>query len=219
MQENLIESNEELNVHSHHFLTLFSLNETERAKVFRSYKKFLIVREPLERLRSAYKDKLFPHLGKKRPVFASLARQIVDYYRGDQSHFQFEFDKNFPTFREFIHFLTIPKKDLNLASKVEMRHWLPQTQLCQPCNIDYDYIMELKNINQESDYILNSAGVPNRIRLDKSNSPLQNVSKLHYKLKQEFYMETDRNDISAVYEYYKEDYDILGYKYPNDVLL
>ena len=39
-------------------ISFFDLNSTERTKVMQNYKKIIVVREPMERLLSAYKNKL-----------------------------------------------------------------------------------------------------------------------------------------------------------------
>ena len=115
--------------------------------VLASYLKVIFIREPLERLLSAYKDKLTNSSGRIR--LKSIAKRIVKSHRkiGDSSSRQ-----TVPTFAEFIsHIIQTDMKD--------DRHWTRYGSLCHPCEINYDVIGRYETFADDINYLMKKLNI------------------------------------------------------------
>lgn len=128
---------------------------------------FLIVRDPFERLLSAYKNKLE---GYRNKFYKFLGKQIVkDYRKGDKrvsfcssNRKYLNFMRNFflqktsgPTFREFVTFLVNSYKNNQHFDE----HWTPIYTFCTPCSINYTLIAKVETFRRDSEYIIRQAGL------------------------------------------------------------
>ncbi|XP_027743632.1 carbohydrate sulfotransferase 8-like isoform X2 [Empidonax traillii] len=101
-----------------------------RQKEFLSnYTKVMFTRHPLERLVSAYRDKLLH----SEPFYSiTVANEIRAMFRKNRN------SSEKVSFQEFVNFiLTKPPNALDI-------HWKPMFLLCNPCNIDYDVLVLLR---------------------------------------------------------------------------
>uniref|UniRef100_H2Z9Y6 Carbohydrate sulfotransferase n=1 Tax=Ciona savignyi TaxID=51511 RepID=H2Z9Y6_CIOSA len=138
------------------------LNNTARNYVMKHYTKFVVVREPFDRALSAYKDKFLVKPGYGRPAFLKLAKAIKEEY-GNKSSQSSAKQNAYPNFAEYVKYLVDPLNDRIPSHYSEPRHWQPQTDLCYPCNIRYDYVLRLENIEEESEFILREIGAPSNV--------------------------------------------------------
>ena len=109
----------------------------------KTYFKFLIVREPLDRLLSAYRNKFE---NKQNTYFhEKFGKLIVKRFRKNASNSS----GNDVTFAEFVEYILSPKtkKPLN-------EHWRPIHELCSPCQIKFDMIGKFETLQHDSNYIL-----------------------------------------------------------------
>ena len=107
---------------------LSNYTEEERNERLKTYFKFVFVREPLQRLLSAYKNKLL-----QIPSYTKdLPKEIVQSLRPQD--FKPE-EKNLVKFKEFIQCFS------NNMSRDQQ--WRQYEKLCHPCVIDYSFIGHL----------------------------------------------------------------------------
>lgn len=124
------------------------------------YFKFAIVRNPMERLLSAYRNKLEKPLNvtmrKKFPD--RLEAYLLDLY--DHQRLQrWIAAKNYsadihPSFQHLIKFMT----HFSLNSYNE--HFVPFLQLCFPCAINYDLVVNFKTLNYDMYGLMDYLGIP-----------------------------------------------------------
>ena len=213
--EGNLHRNKAKNIHSVKLPVITSMKYPGFKAIFNRYRKFMVIREPFKRVVSAYKDKLLPFKNLNRTKFHRLAKFITYYYRSANSS-----NKNFfPSFEEFIAFITDAGA---VATKYkphysEPRHWMPQTSLCYPCNIDYDYILELDRVAVESKYLFERLEVPENTTFPKSKRHLNQtyLFPAYDNETMEYFRSVSPNYIYALYRYYKKDYAVFGYKIPN----
>ncbi|KAL9986222.1 hypothetical protein ACROYT_G000332 [Oculina patagonica] len=113
---------------------------TDQAKlILKSYFKFVFVREPFERLLSAYLEKFYSG----DPGFHNnFGREIIRRYRpGGNPE-----DKNI-TFDEFVNYV------INIGDGYWNEHWKTYDKLCHPCGVHYDFIGKFNNLQEEARYI------------------------------------------------------------------
>ena len=96
-----------------------------------NYYKYIVVRDPLERLVSAYHKKLTT-----KDTFIDykmLQKKILQYYRNNSTVLQSEF----PSFSEFTGFLLHSKESFD-------KHFILAIELCDPCRTKYDFYVNNK---------------------------------------------------------------------------
>ena len=81
------------------------------------------------------------NFAKKYKLILSLCRNI---------RFNFPTDKKYPTFEEFVDFITLEKGD----AATEEPHWIPIEKYCNPCGIDYDIIMNTETLHEDMKLVI-----------------------------------------------------------------
>lgn len=89
---------------------------------------FLIVRDPLHRLLSAYRNKLETI---HSPYYRQLAEIIVAHYRDSNGKY-----RGGPTFKEFVTYVAD-------TSKRPDEHWAPFYKFCTPCAVNFTVIAKV----------------------------------------------------------------------------
>lgn len=137
-----------------------NLTREEAIYKLENYYKFSIVRNPLERLLSGYRNKLESSLDvNHRKIFPDrLKAYILNLY--DRKRLEkWIAAKNYsepiyPDFTQFIQFMT----QFSLSSYNE--HFMPFLHLCYPCAIDYDVMLNFKSLNYDMYGLMEYLGVP-----------------------------------------------------------
>ena len=104
------------------------------------YKKFILIRDPLERLASSYNDKIVT-MGNflKRKGFDKTVKQMSRFIIPDRYK-----PKSGISFDDFLSTVVIPSQHTH---ENYGRHWAPFYKLCAPCSVQYDYIERLDETN------------------------------------------------------------------------
>ena len=124
------------------------LNESQRLEMMQNYLKVIILRNPLERLVSAFRDKI---LAPRRVHELAWRISIVQKYRKKEVDFQ--------TYIRWI--VDTPNEYLN-------EHFAPMTLLSQPCRVRYHYYGNFKRLSSEMKMIADKLGVPHEYFHDHS---------------------------------------------------
>lgn len=179
--------------------------------------KFMIVRHPLERLVSAYRDKLENlNIGQEHGVqhfYEAYGKKIVRKYRKvGANHTRVVLDSNpdlppprgiEPTFEEFVKYLT--ETDLVHHSD---DHWMPYYLYCTPCYINYDVIAKFETVERDQKYLIQKLNLGDRIsaewkHLTKGRKTSEIVKK---------YLSTiSKEDLKRLVSKYKIDFEMYGY--------
>ncbi|XP_015719745.1 carbohydrate sulfotransferase 9-like [Coturnix japonica] len=121
----------------------------EQEEFLNSYTNVMFTRHPLERLVSAYRDKLL-HF---EPYYsATVANRIKAMFRKSKN------STEKVSFQEFVSFITaVPPNSLDI-------HWKPMFLLCDPCNIHYDILGKYETLGLDSEQVLKAIGAPGSLR-------------------------------------------------------
>ena len=113
-----------------------TLNSNQDIKNFLNYTKIMFVREPVERLISAFHDKFNPNQ-ESNHYFKKFGREISVNYYGNGTDRSGVNHRNV-TFEQFVKYIV----DLHSRNKTYKydEHWTSYYDLCLPCVIDYDII-------------------------------------------------------------------------------
>jgi len=153
------------------------------AKRFEKYWKFTIVRNPYDRLVSAF------HFLKKGGLH-EIDKAWADSNIG-----------HIDTFKEFVFLLKDKSFEYNIT---KWQHFRQQSFYLKNFKneIDIDYIAKFENLSEEFDYIKNQLSLKDQILQHKNKS-----SRNHWS---EYY--DDKEMLEIVYRIYEEDFSNFGYK-------
>ena len=162
---------------------------------FRHYKKFLVIRDPMQRILSAYYDKLRD----EKPLVPFL-RLMKDYFNRT----------DIVPFSDFVHFLTHPGYDGRYNI-----HWKTYDRLCSPCDIQYNYILKVETMEHDQNLILPLIGMSKKQSLPKLNiSPNSNSTDSHGKQDHfEDYWTLEESELKGLLDRYYIDRNVFGYQY------
>ncbi len=138
---------------------LHNLSAEEALYRLNSYMKVLIVRNPLERLLSAYRNKLEPPFNPDNRHFFpdNLKLFICQRARRDRPSEdvkQWNVSSTWhPKFREFVYFMTL--YDLSTYNE----HFKPVLDLCYPCAIQYDFFANFKSLDYDVYALMDYLGI------------------------------------------------------------
>jgi len=171
---------------------LSNYTEEEMNERLKTYFKFVFVREPLQRLLSAYKHKFI-----QTPSYTSkLRKEIVQALRPQDVEPNGE---NFVKFKEFIQYLS------NNMSRNQ--HWRQYGKLCHPCVIHYDFIGHTETLKEDAALLLKMAGIDDRVTFP----PIHNSTGPSEVL--EYYSQVPPWYIKQLGEQYRNDFEMFGYEY------
>ena len=175
----------------------------ERQKILKTYKKFMFVREPFERLLSAYRDcfhgnfKTSSEFWKK---FHKFVKKVLT--KGSSRH-----NDTLPgvtTFEQFATYLVLRWRQGALLQE----HWREQYNLCHPCHVRFDFIGHYETLEEDALYFLRKTSLENKVFFpewkptDTSN------------LIQKYYSTLSLLRIKQLQYIYQKDFELFGYSYP-----
>ena len=180
------------------FLADYPQNESEQ--MLKSYFKFLFVREPFERILSAYIDKFFNH----DPAFYSLRGPDIAptrYVSGAETSY-----KSIITFEEFVNFVV----RLHETDEFCNEHWQTFHKLRYPCGIDYDFIGGFENLQKEVRHVSEISS------FKKANISLPEIKPSNASSKIPFflYSQLSKQLLNRLIRIFREDPDMIEYDIP-----
>ncbi|XP_028286442.1 carbohydrate sulfotransferase 8-like [Parambassis ranga] len=193
---------------AHYANRLRRLESYKRAGIIdrlRSYTKVLFIREPFERLVSAFRDKFESPNSYYHPVFG---RPIISRYRANATRTALRTGAGV-TFREFIQYLLDVRRPVGMDI-----HWEPVSQLCNPCLLRYDFIGKFESLEEEANFLLRSIGAPTNLTFPdfKDRNPL--AERTSSKITQEYFSQLNATERQKAFDFYYMDYLMFNYSKP-----
>jgi len=174
-------------------------SEAEQQQMLEDYYKVVFVREPIDRLLSAYKDKLGNTIRHDKIWLKMYGRQIIRLFRPNATQEEIQ-RGNDTTFKEFVQYL-IRKKPNNL-------HWMQYHKLCRPCQLKYDFIGKYETMDRDAEFILRKVGVEGGIIFPK-------MYKTRLGGKDHFFKSLSTEDYKSLWDVYYADFLMFNYSYPD----
>lgn len=152
-----------------------------------------------------------PHIYQIGTYMVANGRQVaiegaaIEAYKGVMLD-QIERHRNASfTFNEFLQFV-VWSSDKGVIDQ----HWTPYTDLCFPCQQDYQYILHLEAVSEESRVFLKDIGYPDEFRLTtehrtKGLTENLNVSDIQY------FKDVPPSLLEKVIKIYEKDFELFGY--------
>lgn len=195
------------------FITLSGFHGKAPEYFLKEFFKFMFVRDPYERLLSAYVDKFenpneyyAGHYG----VF------IKKLYRKNATKEELATGSDV-TFEEFIRYVTDPRSYHNdpeiwsiFRREGHNRHWARYMDLCNPCIVDYDFIGHYENIDEEAEMVLHAAQLDDVIHFPTRSSTNYSKAKTSNRV-HEMFGQLPVELRNKVKEVYAIDFELFGY--------
>ncbi|KAL1020754.1 hypothetical protein UPYG_G00004210 [Umbra pygmaea] len=143
--------------------TLSEYSTAEINSRLRSYLKFIFVREPFERLVSAYRNKFTRSYN--TAFHKRYGTKIIRQHRPDPKPEALE-RGNDVSFKEFVHYLVDPRTQREGPFN---EHWERVHSLCHPCLIHYDVVGKYETLEQDTRSVLHLAGVEGEVQFPTSS--------------------------------------------------
>ncbi|XP_030632955.1 carbohydrate sulfotransferase 11-like isoform X2 [Chanos chanos] len=142
--------------------TLSEYSTAEINQRLRTYLKFLFVREPFERLVSAYRNKFTRSYN--TAFHKRYGTKIIRRHRPEPRPEALERGDDV-SFAEFVYYLVDPSTQ---REEPFNEHWERVHSLCHPCLIHYDVIGKYETLEEDSSYVLKLAGVDGEVTFPAS---------------------------------------------------
>ncbi|CAN0071378.1 unnamed protein product [Lampetra fluviatilis] len=185
---------------------LDSLEPSEQRWRLQNYTSVLFVREPMERLVSAFRDKL----QRPNPYYQStVGRSIISRYRRNASAESLSTGRDV-TFGEFARFLLDPLRPPGSADP----HWEAAHRLCLPCALPYGFVGKLESAPQDSDVLLRRAGAPRGLAYPQAARGRGRGRESSVSLAGRYLSLLSAATRRALYAAYYRDYALFGYPRP-----
>nr|XP_061802739.1 carbohydrate sulfotransferase 10-like [Nerophis lumbriciformis] len=188
---------------------LSSMNSKEIKHRLENYFKFLIVRDPFERLISTFEDKFLFNKPSEPWYKYIIGPAIIRKYRKGLPYLN---DIGL-LFDEFVRYLgdLEGQKSIDWVFGHHIINWAPYVELCIPCDIHYDFVGHLETLELDAPHILSRAGIAQQVRYP-TISPgilLYNKTKV-----QRYFSGISKWDIRSLYARYQRDFESFGYPAP-----
>ncbi|XP_064086270.1 carbohydrate sulfotransferase 11-like [Macrobrachium nipponense] len=161
-------------------------------KKLENYKKFIVVRHPIERLASAYFGKIHHKEGileKQRLLLPFLWKTRKNATVMDI------------TWPEFVSFVVRKRGRSD-------EHWTPYESLCLPCQIDYDFILKFETLDEDAEGLLRAIGAP-----DDFHFP-HHERRINASLVGQLQKDLTTEQMLAISHYFGNDFDMFEYSIP-----
>lgn len=189
---------------------LSSFSNEEIQMRLKTYFKFFIVRDPFERLISAFKDK-FVHNPRFEPWYRhEIAPGIIRKYRRNRT------ETRGIQFEDFVRYLGDPNhRWLDLQFGDHIIHWVTYVELCAPCEIRYSVIGHHETLEEDAPYILKEAGIDHLVSYPTipPGITVYNKTKVEH-----YFLGISKRDIQRLYARFEGDFKLFGYQKPDFLL-
>ncbi|XP_077050806.1 carbohydrate sulfotransferase 8 isoform X2 [Siphateles boraxobius] len=191
--------------YDNHLKRLDSFDRQGISKRLETYTKVLFVREPMERLVSAFRDKFESPNSYYHPVFG---KPIISKYRVNASQSALKTGSGV-TFREFIHYL------LDVHRPVGMDiHWEATNQLCSPCHLHYDFIGKVETLEEDANFVLRKIGAPENLTYPSFKDGNPKAARTSTQITQHYFSQLNASERQRAYDFYYMDYLMFNYSKP-----
>ncbi|XP_030060297.1 carbohydrate sulfotransferase 8 isoform X2 [Microcaecilia unicolor] len=171
----------------------------------KTYTKMLFIREPFERLVSAFRDK-FEHANSYyHPVFG---KPIISKYRRNATREALRTGSGVQ-FKEFIQYLLDVHKPVGMDI-----HWDHVSRLCSPCFIDFDFIGKFESMEEDANFLLHLIGAPHNLTFPQFKDRHSNEARTTARITQQYFEQLSSSERQRTYDFYYMDYLMFNYSKP-----
>ncbi|XP_021421428.1 carbohydrate sulfotransferase 11 [Oncorhynchus mykiss] len=184
--------------------TLSEYSTSEINRRLRSYLKFIFVREPFERLVSAYRNKFTRSYN--TAFHKRYGTKIIRRHRPQPQPDALE-RGNDVSFQEFVYYLVDPRTQ---REEPFNEHWERIHSLCHPCLVHYDVVGKYETLEQDSRSVLRLAGTDGEVRFPTSGKS----TRTNGDMAAQFFQNISPFYQKKLYNLYRMDFLLFNYSNP-----
>ncbi|ESO91270.1 hypothetical protein LOTGIDRAFT_66253, partial [Lottia gigantea] len=190
-----------------HLNYLSDLDPQEIQFRLKNYLKFMVVREPFERLLSAYRNKLGAGSSKNYYFHTRYGKGIIKKFRKNPNKKSLE-NGHDVSFREFIEYIIDPERKDRLNP-----HWATYHELCLPCIVNYNYILRYESLTEDSDKIIEKLGASDILKFPSRSTAYHHPKTSTFMY--DFYKTLPSKIMSKLIDFYYLDFAMFNYTLPS----
>ncbi|XP_011930294.1 PREDICTED: carbohydrate sulfotransferase 9 isoform X4 [Cercocebus atys] len=170
-----------------------------------TYTKAVFVRDPMERLVSAFRDKFKHPNSYYHPVFG---KAIIKKYRPNACE-EALINGSGVRFKEFIHYLLDSHRPVGMDI-----HWEKVSKLCYPCLINYDFVGKFETLEEDANYFLQMIGAPKELKFPNFKDRHSSDERTNAQVVRQYLKDLTRTERQLIYDFYYLDYLMFNYTTP-----
>nr|XP_003406393.1 carbohydrate sulfotransferase 9 isoform X1 [Loxodonta africana] len=170
-----------------------------------TYTKAVFVRDPMERLVSAFRDKFEHPNSYYHPVFG---KAIIKKYRPNACEEALN-NGSGVKFKEFIHYLLDSHRPVGMDI-----HWEKVSKLCYPCLINYDFVGKFETLEEDANYFLQLIGAPKELTFPNFKDRHSSDERTNVQVVKQYLKDLTRTERQLIYDFYYLDYLMFNYTMP-----
>ncbi|XP_062986732.1 carbohydrate sulfotransferase 9 isoform X2 [Elgaria multicarinata webbii] len=171
----------------------------------KTYTKVISVRDPMERLVSAFRDKFEHPNSYYHPVFG---KSIIKKYRLNADREALTTGSGVK-FKEFIQYLLDPLRPVGMDT-----HWEQINKLCYPCIINYDFIGKFETLEEDANHFLRLIGAPEGLTFPSFKDRHSTDKRTNSEVVRQYLAEIPVTERQKIYDFYYLDYLMFNYTVP-----
>ena len=141
---------------------------SSRTQRLKTHFKFMVVRNPLERLVSGYRNKIEPPLDAESfrlKQFGPMQLEILRKYRPRDVEKWLDLNMSYPLTVSFMNFVQYLVDEENIHINA---HFRPMINICRPCHIKYDFYANFRSLSEDIAYIIHKIHAQPKYYRDQS---------------------------------------------------
>ncbi|XP_062056233.1 carbohydrate sulfotransferase 9 isoform X2 [Lepus europaeus] len=170
-----------------------------------TYTKAVFVRDPMERLVSAFRDKFEHPNSYYHPVFG---KAIIKKYRPNVCE-EALINGSGVKFIEFIHYLLDSHRPVGMDI-----HWEKVSKLCYPCLIKYDFVGKFETLEEDANYFLQLIGAPKDLKFPNFKDRHSSDERTNAQVVRQYLKDLTRTERQLIHDFYYLDYLMFNYTTP-----
>ncbi|XP_038248047.1 carbohydrate sulfotransferase 9 isoform X1 [Dermochelys coriacea] len=170
-----------------------------------TYTKTIFVRDPMERLVSAFRDKFEHPNSYYHPVFG---KAIIKKYRLNAREEALKTGSGVK-FEEFVRYLLDSQRPVGMDI-----HWEQISKLCHPCLINYDFIGKFETLEEDANYFLQLIGAPADLKFPNFKDRHSSDERTNMEVVRQYLKELSGSERQLTYDFYYLDYLMFNYTMP-----
>ncbi|XP_015857081.3 carbohydrate sulfotransferase 9 isoform X1 [Peromyscus maniculatus bairdii] len=171
-----------------------------------TYTKVVFVRDPMERLVSAFRDKFEHPNSYYHPVFG---KAIIKKYRPNV-YAETLNNGSGVKFKEFVYYLLDAHRPVGMDI-----HWERVSKLCYPCLINYNFVGKFESLEEDANYFLQLIGAPKELKFPDFKDRHSSDERTSAQVVRRYLKDLSRAERQLLYDFYHLDYLMFNYTTPH----